>query len=64
MGRLKSLSTLRNGKKLIEVAESFNKQKEDFTPNQLSYLEAIYEKSWESKGFESATTKHDFKKRF
>jgi len=64
MGRLTSLSKLRNSKKLIEAAESFNKQKEDFTPNQLSYIEAIYEKSWEAKGFESAKTKHDFVKKW
>lgn len=63
MGRLDGLLKLRNGKKLVVAATNFNNQKEDLTPNQLSFIENIYEKSWKAKGYEGATTKHDFKRK-
>ena len=64
LGRRENLLKLRNGKKLVEAAESMNSSKEPLTPNQLSFIDNIYEKSWEAKGFESVKTKHDFVKRW
>ncbi len=64
IGRRDNILKLRSGKKLIEAAESMNNCKENFTPNQLSFIDNIYEKSWEAKGFESVKTKHDFVKKW
>jgi len=63
LSRRENLLKLRNGSKLVEAAMSMNNSKEPLTPNQLSFIDNIYEKSWEAKGFESVRTKHDFVRR-
>jgi hypothetical protein len=50
--KTKLLNT-RNGKKLLVVANSFNKSKTAFTPKQLSFIDSIYEKTMQGAGFES-----------
>lgn len=50
--RAKLLNT-RNGKKLLAVANSFNKNKSSFSPKQLSFIDSIYEKTMQGAGFES-----------
>lgn len=52
----------KNGKKYLTVAISFDQIKEDLTPNQLSYVDSIYEKVWNSAGF-PAVNLHVDKKR-
>lgn len=43
----------RNGKKLLDVANSFSKSKVAFSPKQLSFIDSIYEKTMQGAGFES-----------
>lgn len=62
----KHLSKLRNSKKLIAAVEDFeaiSKKNGSFTPNQMSYIDAIYEKVFKGAGFESVPTKHDLKRK-
>jgi hypothetical protein len=35
-----------------------------FSPNQLSYIEGLYEKTMRGLGFQSVPVKHDFKRKF
>ena len=64
LGRRENLLKLRGGKKFVEATKSMNNSKEPLTPNQLNFVDSIYEKSWEAKGFESVKTKHDFVRRW
>ncbi|MBS3945294.1 MAG: hypothetical protein KGZ42_07345 [Melioribacter sp.] len=43
----------KNGKKYLIVAISFDQIKEDLTPNQLSYVDSIYEMTMGAAGYES-----------
>ena len=43
--------------------ESFNRQKNPFTDNQLSYIDGFYEKYMNYGGLPSVKVKHDFRKR-
>lgn len=47
------LLKVRNGEKLLAVANSFNRSKVAFSPKQLSFIDAIYEKTMQGAGFES-----------
>jgi len=42
---------------------SFNKQKKQFTEEQCSYIDGLYEKYMGYGGFPSVKVKHDFKKK-
>lgn len=53
MANKEKLLRVKNGKKFLTVAVSFDGCKEDFTPKQLSYIDTIYEKVMEGAGFES-----------
>ena len=59
----KWLLKVRNGEKYFRDAQSISKQKEQFTPSQLSYIEGIYEKTMKGAGFESCDLHIDKKKR-
>ena len=59
----KWLLKVRNGARLLEAAESMNRQKEDFTPNQMSYIEGIYEKTMSGAGFDSCNLYIDRKRK-
>lgn len=62
----KYLRRLRNGEKLIKAAEDFTEKirlKEALTPNQMYFIESIYEKVMKGAGYPSADTKHDFGKK-
>ena len=50
------LLRLLNGKKSLITAQDFQNMKEDFTPNQLSYIDTIYERTMKACGFDSFTT--------
>lgn len=53
--------------KLQEALQGFSdmiKRNEQFTPNQLSFIDGIYEKAMEKLGFESVKTKHDIRKKY
>lgn len=43
----------KNGKKYLTVAISFDQMRDNLTPNQLSYVDSIYEKTMGAAGFES-----------
>jgi hypothetical protein len=57
------LLRLLNGKKYLITARDFQNMKEDFTPNQLSYIDTIYEKTMKACGFDSFTTTFKPKKK-
>ena len=66
MANLNSLGNVRGGDKLVTAARGFNaiiQRKEKLTPNQLSFVESIYEKVFEAKGFESCKVHHDKKRK-
>ena len=42
---------------------SLDEEKKTFTPNQLSFIDGLYEKYMKAGGFESITVKHDFKRK-
>ena len=46
-----------------ETVYSLHGQKEPFTDNQLSFIEGLYEKYFKLGGFQSASVKHDNKRR-
>ena len=61
-----SLSGVRGGDKLIKAARSFydmTERKEKLSPNQLSFVDNIYEKLMASKGFESCNLHIDRKRK-
>lgn len=60
----KYFDKVRGGGKYLSAASSMAKQAEPFTPNQLSYIDAIMEKLWEGAGYDSfkATYKPDTRK--
>jgi hypothetical protein len=62
LANLNSLKKVRGGIKLIEAAESMNKQKEPFTDNQINYIANIYEKVFKGAGYDFAPVRHDKKK--
>lgn len=47
------LSRIRNGEKYKTVAAAFFNSKEPFTPKQLSYIDVIYEKTFQAAGYEA-----------
>lgn len=47
----------------IRAAKSFYSQKEPYTPNQMSYIESLYEKVFAGANYSSCSTKHDFSRR-
>jgi hypothetical protein len=47
------LLKVRNGEKLLTIANSFNRSKTAFSPKQLSFIDSIYEKTMQGAGFES-----------
>ena len=57
-----SLLKVHGGRKYLEAAKSMSRQAEPFTPNQMSYIEAIYEKCWKGAEFDSVSSKHDIQK--
>lgn len=46
----------------IKTVRDFKNQKEPYTENQLSYIDALMEKYWKFGGFGSVGTKHDIQK--
>lgn len=51
------LLNVRGGREKMEAAEQFHQaiqRGEKLTPNQLSFVDAIYEAMWRGKGFDSA----------
>lgn len=58
----KNLLKLRNGKRHIQAARSFwdiIRRGGMLTPNQLSYIDGIYEMVWKGKGYESVQLHSD-----
>ncbi len=49
------LLKVRNGEKLLSIANSLNRNKTAFSPKQLSFIDSIYEKTMKGAGFESFT---------
>jgi hypothetical protein len=48
----------------LKTVKSMYNQKEEYTPNQLSYIDGLYEKYMKAGGFESVQVKHDMKKKY
>jgi hypothetical protein len=65
MANREKLLRIFNGRKLMMTADGFNEFKEPFTDNQLSYIDAIYERTMKACGFDSFTpTYKPSRKRF
>lgn len=63
MANKEKLLSVRNGQRHLLAAIQFSETKEEFTPNQLAYIENIYEKIWKGAGFESVDRHIDKKKK-
>ena len=66
VANISSLSKVRGGDKLIKAARSFysiTEREEKLTPNQLSFVDQIYEKLFAAKGFESCNLHIDKKRK-
>jgi hypothetical protein len=66
MSNLTHLSKVRNGVNLCDKARQFNdlvKRGVKLSPNQLSFIDSIYEKMWKGAGFESHNLHIDKKKK-
>lgn len=48
----------------LKIVNSMFDQKPDFTPNQLSYVDGLYEKYMKAGGYGSIAVKHDIKKKY
>ena len=59
----KWLLKARKGDQLLKAAESMNRQKEELTPNQMSFIENIYEKTMSGAGFDSCNLHVDRKRK-
>ena len=59
----KHLLKVKGGEKLIQAAENMSRWKEDLTPNQISFIESIYEKTFAGAGFESCELHIDRKRK-
>lgn len=62
MANLKALARVKGGEQLVRTAKSFFIQKESFTPNQITFIDTILEKTYKGAGFDSCSTKYDFNK--
>ncbi len=65
MANLHHLRKLRGGEKMIRAAQSFQGiilRHETLTPNQLSFVDSIYEKTMKAAGFESVGVHVDKKR--
>jgi len=51
----KAFENIRGGGKYLSAALSMDAQLEPLSPNQLSYIDSIYEKMWSGKGYDSFT---------
>jgi hypothetical protein len=63
LDNVRHLRKLRGGDSLEKAARSMAANIQlggELSPNQLSYVDSIYEKAWKAAGFESVETKHDF----
>jgi len=63
---IESLYKVRGGDKLVSAAKSFyaiTERNEKLTPNQISFVDNIYEKLFASKGFESCNLHIDKKRK-
>jgi len=47
----------------LRTINNLNRQKSDFTDNQLSYIDGLYEKYMKHGGLPSVKVKHDFKRK-
>lgn len=66
MANLHHLSKVRNGNDLCNTARRFNERvnkNEKLSPNELSFVEGIYEKMWKGAGFGSCNLHIDKKRR-
>lgn len=66
IANLKHLSKVRNGSDLCSKAKLFNikvSRNEKLSPNELSFVEGIYEKMWKGAGFESCNLHIDKKRK-
>lgn len=65
-GNLNKLRRLRKGADYVKAVNDFWRILENggkLTPNQMSYIDGMYEKMWGAAGFESYTVKHDYGKK-
>lgn len=66
IANISSLTKVRGGQKLIDAARSFHsivQREEKLTPNQISFVDNIYERLMASKGFESCSLHIDKKRK-
>lgn len=62
LGNEEALLRVRNGERFLAAAREMSALLDRtgiLTPNQLSYIESIYERTWEGAGYESARPNRD-----
>lgn len=66
MANLEHLKKVRNGSVLCDKARLFNdkvNRNEKLSPNEISFVDGIYEKMWKGAGYESCTLHIDKKRK-